>query len=876
MGRIRSASVGTLLRAVEQPGETEADYSPGDEMTRKDEHTEFDNNNNHDDDGEQTEEDLNGSTAQNGLPPASDQPSLNGDSLQPDPEDDAPPVNESGGAQDDDSLTDLKQPPPPHAMAEYAQYLFPAVPTADGKDVIRIAPAQDEIQALEYFMDQLPRRFTDESRIQVLKAYLVGSYAHRKQKRNSGESYMVHPIAVATILADMNLDVDTLAAGLLHDVAEDTEFTIAYIQEHFGPAVAELVNGVTKLKRINELSKATATKNSGERRSVSDAKAESLRKMFLAMVEDIRVVIIKLADRLHNMRTLDGQSPHKRRRIARETLDIFAPLADRLGIWQMKWELEDLSFRWVQPEAYRELATATKQKRNERELWVRRTEEQIARALRDNGIRAQVTGRPKHIYSIWKKMQRKDVDFRHIYDVHGFRVIVDNEAQCYAALGIIHTMWRPIPGEFDDYIADPKDNMYRSLHTAVLSPNSGTPMEVQIRTHEMHEVAELGIAAHWSYKEGREFNEGFQQKINWLRQLMDWRHDVTDADTFMDGMMSDVFNDRVYVFTPKGDVVDLPSGATPIDLAYAIHTELGHRCRSVMVNGSIVGLDYKLQNGDQVNIVASSRGGPSRDWLNPNLEYIATQRARSKIRAWLRKQDRGENISRGRQMLDKEMKRLSVTESYESVMKLFKYDKLDDFLAAIGYGEVNTQQIAQRLLENERREREEEEFRKGLERKDSGKRQVATGSFEVQGVDGLLTHLGRCCNPVPGDQIIGYVTQGRGITVHRKSCPNIRDTYRNGREAKLIDVQWKTQHERTFPVKIQVSAYDRAGLVRDVASLVADAKINMLSVEALTGQKNNLAVINATLEIDDIRQLTWILTKIDRLQNVVDVRRKVG
>jgi RelA/SpoT family (p)ppGpp synthetase len=768
-----------------------------------------------------------------------------------------------------DTLTDLSLPPRAVAMADFAQEFYPTIPTADGEEIIRIEPAQDERQGLEYLMSHLPRHLSDEDGIKLLKAYLVASYAHRHQKRKTGESYMVHPIAVATILSEMNLDVDTLSAALLHDVVEDTEFTLDYIQAHFGPVIADLVNGVTKLKRINELSK-----SKGARNNVSDAKAESLRKMFLAMVEDIRVVIIKLADRLHNMRTLEGQSPHSRRRIARETLDIFAPLANRLGIWQMKWELEDLSFRWVQPEAYNELAGGIMQKRSEREELVRQTEQEILQALRESGIHAQISGRPKHIYSIWKKTQRKDVPFDKIYDIHGYRVIVDTEAQCYAALGVIHTLWRPIPGEFDDYIANPKENMYRSLHTAVFK--SGKPMEVQIRTREMHEVAELGIAAHWSYKEGKEVNAEFQQKINWLRQLMEWQHDVTDASTFVDGMKTDIFNDRVYVFTPKGDVIDLPAGATPIDLAYAIHTELGHRCRSAMVNGAIVGLDYKLQNSDQVNIVAASRGGPSRDWLNPNLEYIATHRARTKIRSWLRKQDWDENVTRGRQMLDKEMKRLSVTESYESVMKLFKYSELDKFLAAIGFGEVNTQQIAQRLLENERKELEEEEFRKGLNRKNAAQRQVATGSFEVDGVDGLLTHLGRCCNPVPGDQIIGYVTQGRGITVHRKSCPNIRDTYRNGREAKLIDVQWKTQHERTFPVKIQVSAYDRAGLVRDVASLVADAKINMLSVEALTGQKNNMAVINATLEIEDIKQLGWILTQIDRLQNVIDVRRRVG
>lgn len=763
------------------------------------------------------------------------------------------------------------------SAAEQAQAMFPTLPAENRDERILIEPAQDEVQAFEYLMGHLPNHVDEPGRRQLMKAYVVASYAHRNQRRKSGESYMVHPIAVTTILAELNMDVDTLTAGLLHDVAEDTLFDIDYLREQFGDKIAMLVDGVTKFSRINELSKVKAKHGKGESAPrMSDAKAESLRKMFLAMFEDVRVVLIKLADRLHNMRTLGSQPKHKQRRIARETLDIFAPLANRLGIWQIKWELEDLSFRHVQPATYKELHRAMQQKRREREQWVIRIKAELEQALKAAHIPAEVSGRPKHIYSIWKKMQRKGVDFEQIYDIHGFRIIVESEAQCYAALGVVHSLWRPIPGEFDDYIATPKDNQYRSLHTAVLSRRSGRPLEVQIRTREMHEVAELGIAAHWRYKEGKAYNEGYQQKIAWLRQLMEWRHEVADAVAFMDGMKSDVFNDRVYVFTPQGDVIDLPTGATPIDLAYAIHTELGHRCRGAYVNGKLVALDTKLENGDQVNIIAAKRGGPSRDWLNPNLEYVATQRARSKIRSWLRKQNREDNIQRGRRLLEKEMKRLSSTDSFESVMKLFKYEKVDAFLAAIGYGEINSQQIAQKLLEQERDQKREEEFSKGVKQEEDAGQRVATGSFQVQGVDGLLTHLGRCCNPVPGDPIIGYVTRGRGITVHHKNCPNIAGTIRQGREGQLIDVQWKTQPEQTFPVKIEVSAYDRAGLVRDVASLVADERINMLSIEALTAQKDNLAVINATLDIRDATQLTRILTKIDRLPNIVEVRRKVG
>ncbi|MCB0047205.1 MAG: GTP diphosphokinase [Caldilineaceae bacterium] len=774
------------------------------------------------------------------------------------------------------SLPKTKDASRPAPAAMQAQLLFPDLPTMDGQDVLRIEPGQDEIDGMDYLMNHLPSYFGQAEKEQLLKAYLVASYAHREQKRRSGESYMTHPIAVTVILAELNLDVDTLSASLLHDVAEDTAFDIEYLRTHFGDTVAELVNGVTKLKRINELSK-VKTATVGERTiTMSDAKAESLRKMFLAMVEDIRVVLIKLADRLHNMRTLKGQPGHKRKRIARETQEIFAPLANRLGIWQIKWELEDLSFRYMEPELFQDLAKQLEQKRSEREALVHKTIKELEHALHQVGVQAEISGRPKHIYSIWKKMERKGVDFKHIYDIHGFRIIVDTEAQCYAALGVVHTLWRPIPGEFDDYIANPKENMYRSLHTAVVSPDGGLPMEVQIRTHEMHQIAELGIAAHWTYKEGRAFENKFQEKINWLRQLMDWRHEVTDAGAFLDGMASDVFHDRVYIFTPKGDVIDLPAGSTPIDLAYAIHTELGHRCRGANVNGQLKPLDYKLQTGDQVSVVTAKRGGPSRDWLNPNLEYIATQRARSKIRSWLRKQNRDDNILRGRHMLEKELKRLSVTDSFESVMRLFpNYERVDDFLAAIGYGEVNSQHIAQKLLDKEQEERKDE-WHKELNVKRSEVNRVATGSLQVQGVDGLLTHLGRCCNPVPGDQIVGYVTRGRGITVHRTTCPNVDGTFRKGREGRLIDVQWKTQQEQTFPVKIRVSAYDRAGLVRDVAGLVADDKINMVSVEALTGQKNNMAIINATLEIGNAAQLTRILTKIDRLPNVVEARRQLG
>jgi RelA/SpoT family (p)ppGpp synthetase len=752
---------------------------------------------------------------------------------------------------------------------------LPPIPlTVDTQDT-QIQPSDDELHALDRLLRILPDSYAASDREFLLTAYAVASYAHRDQLRNSGEPYITHPIAVATILAELRMDPDTLAAGLLHDVVEDTDLDITFVRDRFGESVADLVDGVTKLKKINEIGNA--------KEGIADAKAESLRKMFLAMVDDVRVVIIKLADRLHNMRTLGSQKKHKQKRIARETLDIFAPLANRLGIWQMKWELEDLSFRYLEPNTYRELARAVEQKRDDREKWVAKTKIELGQELAKAGIEAEISGRPKHIYSIYRKMHRKDIDFDQIYDIHGFRIIVDSEAQCYAALGIVHSIWRPIPGEFDDYIANPKDNMYRSLHTAVLSRRSGRPMEIQIRTHEMHEVAERGIAAHWQYKEEKRHERQFQEKIAWLRQLMEWRQDVSDATEFVKGMQSDVFHDRVYVFTPQGDVIDLPAGSTPIDFAYAIHTELGHRCRGANIKGKLVPLDYKLQNGDQVTVITAKRGGPSRDWLNPNLEYIATQRARSKIRSWLRRQDRDENIQRGRQMLEKEIKRLAISDSHETLARLFGYDKVDDFMAAIGYGDVNSQQLAQRVLEKERKEREknqQEDLFATWENRSDGIGDEAsrgvTDGFRVQGVEGLLTRLGQCCNPVPGDAIVGYVTRGSGVTVHRTNCPNIANIVRQGEDNRLVDVQWADQPEASYPVRIQVSAYDRSGLMRDVAALVADEHINMITVEALTGQQDNLALINATLGIRDATQLTRILTKIDRLPNVVEARRMVG
>lgn len=738
-------------------------------------------------------------------------------------------------------------------------------PVGGGKLFLQPLLNLHEIKALEELYKRLPAYFGADERLTILRAYLVASDAHREQTRMTGEPYILHPIDVTSILSELQLDADTLAAALLHDVVEDSVYTIDYVEKNFNRDVAELVDGVTKLNRIKELS--------NMRHSVADEKAESLRKMFLAMVEDIRVVLIKLADRVHNMRTLEGHQEHKRRRIARETLEIFAPLANRLGIWQMKWELEDLSFRYLEPVTYRNLSRAMDQKRAERVSWMDETRDTLAKALNEAGIRAEINGRPKHIYGIYRKMRRKDVPFDQIYDIHGFRIIVESVADCYATLGVVHSHWRPIPGEFDDYIASPKDNMYRSLHTAVVGSN-GKPMEVQIRTHEMHQVAEFGIAAHWRYKEGRQANQYLDNKIAWIRQLMEWRQDVTDAQEFVSGMKTDVFQDRVYVFTPRGDVIDLPRNSTPIDFAYRVHTELGHRCRGAKINGRLVPLDFQLQNGDQVEVISAKRGGPSRDWINPNMGYVATTRARGKIRTWFRKQARGENIAQGRQILEKDLKRLSVDLPFELVAHICGFEELDDFLAAIGYGDVTSQTIAQRVIEHERSQQGQDEPEQLLTQ--TPHRTVSIEGVQVAGLDGVLAHAARCCNPVPGDPIVGYVTKGRGVSIHKTNCPNIVSLIQRADHARLVEVQWGAKSEEKYPVSIQVKAYDRAGLLRDVTGLVADEKINMRSAEAVTGMKNSMALINATLELLNISQLTRIMTRIERLPNVLEVRRLVG
>jgi len=724
---------------------------------------------------------------------------------------------------------------------------------------------------LDSLLKSLPHIKANESAF-IAAAYRRAQSAHAGQKRKSGEPYFTHCVAVASILAEMKMDAETIAAGLLHDVAEDSDISIAELRAEFGAAVAKLVDGVTKLTNLPI--KNVAALGDSRRSSAINREMEYFRKILLTMGDDVRVVLVKLADRLHNMRTLGYMPPQKQRAIAQETLDIFAPLANRLGIWQIKWELEDLSFRYLNPEKYRAIAEALDERQDERERYIANVKERLIQELRAVHIgNVTITARPKHIYGIYRKMNKKDLPLEQIYDIRGLRVLVDSLEQCYLTLGIVHNLWRPIPGEFDDYIANPKDNFYRSLHTAVHDAE-GKTVEVQIRTWEMHEDSEYGIAAHWRYKEGNNgHDKAFEQRVAYLRRLMEFGPEVNDASQFVDTVKSEVFQDRVYSVTPNGDIIDLPVGSTPIDFAYQIHTEIGDRCRGARVNGRLVSLNYKLQMGDQVEILTAKRGGPSMDWLNPDLEYIRTSRARSKIRQWLRKQNRDKHILTGRQALERELKRLGLLEktSLDSVARLLSFDKLDDFFAAIGAGNVTGSQIANRVLEEERRKSADSLSEADL-LKPRGKAvgaNVAKG-LSIMGASGYLLNLGRCCAPMHGDSIIGYITRGRGITVHRRDCPNMQAMREPER---LIDVDWGSdEEEQRYLVPVEVVAYDREGLLREISTIITDQGVNIASTTVFTRQ--NIATLNFELAIASHQQLTRILSKIELVRDVVEAHRR--
>lgn len=736
---------------------------------------------------------------------------------------------------------------------------------------------------LENLLEVLPESYSVIDREMVMRAYKYAETAHAGQKRASGEPYISHCVAVAIILAEMKVQPSVIAAALLHDTVEDTEISLSDIRREFSDEIGQLVDGVTKLTHLPRVSRADQhdtvilealkekekieeeedlldTQLSRNRRK--DLANETLRKTFLAMGDDIRVILIKLADRLHNMRTLGYMPEHKRRRIAQETLDIFAPLANRLGIWQLKWELEDLGFRYTNPEKYKEIAQNLAETRVEREQQMNAITEYLQKLLSDAGIDVEISGRSKHIYSIYRKMMEKQKTFEMVRDLRGVRLIVPDVPSCYAALGIIHTHWRPIPNEFDDYIAAPKDNFYQSLHTAIIY-DDGKPLEVQIRTPEMNQNAEYGIAAHWRYKEKTPRDEQFEQRINWLKKLMEWRQEVEDANEFVDGMKTDVFQDRVYIFTPRGDIIDLPAGSTPIDFAYHVHTEIGNRCRGAKINGKLVTLDYQLKTGDQVEILTAKQGGPSRDWLNPNLGLVQTQRARSKIRAWFKHQNREQNLTQGKAILERELKRLGIIEyDLDKLAQQFDYHSLDDLYVAVGCGDVSLGHIINTLSEEEKNDNNFLNLRPSLAPKLENKNAVA-----VLGLKNILTTYAKCCKPAPGDEIVGYITRGRGATIHRQDCPNI---LRMKDRERIVKVTWG-EPQNTFPIEVHIKAYDRQGLMVDISNILNDENINLKDIRL--NLTHNLAYIVLVIEISDIAQLSRILTKIENLPNVMEAHR---
>ena len=683
----------------------------------------------------------------------------------------------------------------------------------------------------------------------VEEAYQFAAEAHRDQMRLSGDPYIEHPVQTAMILAELQLDTDSLAAALLHDVPENCGISIEKIKDKFGLEISQLVDGVTKLGKVSWQAGGTAPR---------EAQAENLRKMLVAMAEDLRVVFIKLADRLHNMRTLDALTPEKQQSVAQETLEIYTPLAHRLGIWELKWHLEDLSFQYLEPEKFRRIVTLLAARRTQRENFITQVIDILKKELEKAGLKAELSGRPKHIYSIHQKMERGR-DFNDIYDLLALRVLVSTVPDCYSVVGIIHSLWHPIPEEFDDYIANPKPNGYQSLHTAVMCFGT-TPLEVQIRTREMNYNDEYGVAAHWRYKQGQKADLHFEEKIGWLRQLIEWHRELSGSEEFLESVKTDIFIDQVFVYTPKGDIKDLPRGSTPLDFAYRVHTELGHRCIGAKVNGKLVPLDYELKNGDVVDIM-STKGvkGPSLDWLNPHLGFVHTSHAREKIRQWFKRQERAENIERGRQILDKELRHLGITIEREELAELCGFSNTEDFLAAIGYGGISTHQIVTKLAAQEETPKPIPEV---------APRKPVPSTVHVLGVGNLVTHLAQCCHPVPGDKIIGYITRSRGVTIHRQDCHSVQH---EDEKDRLVPVEWG-QADALYPVNIQVEAWDRVGLMRDITVIVAEEKVNITSLFT-HNQSDHTTLMEFTMETQGLAQLSRLLKKIESVKGVIRIVR---
>ncbi|MBO0960753.1 bifunctional (p)ppGpp synthetase/guanosine-3',5'-bis(diphosphate) 3'-pyrophosphohydrolase [Neobacillus sp. MM2021_6] len=727
--------------------------------------------------------------------------------------------------------------------------------------------ANDLVLTADQVIDKT-RKYLNEEHVELVKkAYEYAKDAHREQYRKSGEPYIIHPIQVAGILADLEMDPATVAAGFLHDVVEDTNISLKDIEEAFNDEVAMLVDGVTKLGKFKY-------------KSHEEQQAENHRKMFVAMAQDIRVILIKLADRLHNMRTLKHLPVEKQRRISNETIEIFAPLAHRLGISKIKWELEDTALRYLNPQQYYRIVNLMKKKRAEREQYLEDVIVEVKARMGEVSIKAELSGRPKHIYSIYRKMVLQNKQFSEIYDLLAVRIVVNSIKDCYAVLGIIHTCWKPMPGRFKDYIAMPKPNMYQSLHTTVIGPK-GDPLEVQIRTYEMHRIAEFGVAAHWAYKEGKTISDSstFEQKLTWFREILEFQNDTANAEEFMESLKIDLFSDMVFVFTPKGDVIELPSGSVPIDFAYRIHSEIGNKTIGAKVNGKMVTLDYQLKTGDIIEILTSKHSyGPSQDWL----KLAQTSQAKNKIRAFFKKQRRDENVIKGKELVEKEirnmefdLKEILTADNLKKVADKFNFSSEEDMYAAVGYNGVTALQVANRLTEKWRKKRDQEQSASitnvisDLKSFPSNKKRES--GVRVQGIDNLLIRLSRCCNPVPGDEIVGFITKGRGVSVHRSDCTNIDS---NDAQSRLIPVEWESSlnDRKEYNVDIEISGYDRRGLLNEVLQAVNETKTN---ISAVTGKsdRNKMATIIMSIAIHNVSHLRKVVDRIKQIPDIYSVRR---
>ncbi|WP_248927361.1 RelA/SpoT family protein [Paenibacillus hamazuiensis] len=723
---------------------------------------------------------------------------------------------------------------------------------------------------IEQLLEKASGYLKENDLTRIREAYDFAEQAHSGQVRKSGEPYILHPLAVADILVNMQMDTTSIIAALLHDVVEDTTVSLETVREKFGPICAMLVDGLTKLEKIKFKTK-------------EEHQNENYRKMFVAMAQDIRVILIKLADRLHNMRTLKHQSEEAQRRIADETLEIFCPIAHRLGISAIKWEMEDIALRYLNPQQYYRIVNLMQKKRAEREQYIQDVITNVSDKLHEMGIDADISGRPKHIYSIYKKMTTRNKQFNEIYDLLALRIIVDNIKDCYATLGIIHTLWKPMPGRFKDYIAMPKPNMYQSLHTTVIGPK-GEPLEVQIRTFEMHKTSEFGIAAHWAYKEGTAVPAGtFEEKMNWFREIIELQQETKDASEFMESLKMDFFSDLVFVFTPKGEVIELPAGSVPLDFAYRIHTEVGNRTIGAKVNGRIVPLDHRLKTGDIIEILTSKHSyGPSQDWI----KIAQSSHARSKIRQWFKKEKREENVEKGKEAVERELKRLGfepsavmTDEKLLEVAKKFNFNEIEDMYSAVGFGGITAAQICTRLTDGIRKKAEEaqqQSLQLTTEYKEvkapAEKKSRPTHGIRVKGVDNLLVRFARCCNPVPGDRIIGYITRGRGVSVHRLDCTNI-PTVESGEEGnRVIEVEWADSVEANYNVEIEITGHDRLGLLNEVLQAVSESK-TLISAVSGRSDKNKVALIHMTILIRNIDHLHSVVEKIKRVKDVYSVQR---